>query len=822
MFFDEPDNRKRKAMPHIRLGVVSRESEPSWLDQVNAVDDNAAKRHRDARARREPPRHSLLDQAEELHATRREQDAQHEQERHSDYETRQISHARQQAMRNNATSDTGEQLYDPSVDDDQDQLIQTGQFATSKDNNGPLIDPAYVFRAVRKWRALIAATTILGGVLGIISALNTPHLYYSSAEVLVDPRNFKVIENDLNPDVFLSEASLAIVDSQVSLMRSPLVIERVVKELGLENDAEFNGTLHQGALGSLFSLISGKSVEKDGAGSAARYLSEHMNVDRGPKTFVVSIGAFAEDPQKSALIANKIVETYLSEQAKYRSDIASRTSGELTGRLSDLKSQVSDAETKVEKYKTENGLVGAEGRMIGDEELLRLNDQLAAARSTTIALNSRAQSAKAVTVDNIVSGGLPEEVASTTLTSLRSQVTAAKQRLDGLRAKFGPKHPDIQQASQEYDSVKGEINNEIKRIRISLQTDLQRAVQTEQGLAARLAQLKAGQGVSGEAQVKLRELDREANTARAVYEQFLLRARETGELGTINSTNVQQISTAKAADVPEGSSRKILAIGGFIGGFLLGLGLAIMKGIYDALQSQFKGGRSASQQPVAPGPFGPPQGGRTKRKIGMFAPKVESGGSYFASPSQNFAQQAQQAQQAVAPSTPIVAPQQQFAPAPQQFAPLFEAPVYAPPTPQPVYIQPQPSPFVPQEIPAQHYMFVPQPAQKMMPQQVYMPQPHLVQQQFVPAQQMAWQPVQQQSMPQPQYVQMQQPPAQLYVQPAPPPVQQQYVQPEPAPHKAQLTHFTPLPARPEVADIARSLDEFRAAVIDLAKVRRSA
>ncbi len=819
MFFDEPDNRKRKAKPHIRLAAVSRECEPSWLDQVNAVDDNAAKRHRDARARRERPRQSLLDQAEELHATRREQDALHEQKRHRDHETLQISHARQRATRNNDYAETGEQRHDRSVDDNQDRLIQTGQHDTSQENNGPLIDPAYVFRAIRKWRALIAATTILGGALGIMSALNTPHLYYSSAEVLVDPRNFKVIENDLNPDVFLSEASLAIVDSQVSLMRSPLVIERVVEELGLDKDPEFNGTLHQGTLGSLFSLLSGKNVEKDGAGSAARYLSEHMNVDRGPKTFVVSIGAFAEDPHKSALIANKIVEIYLSEQARYRSDTASRTSGELTGRLSDLKSQVSNAETKVEKYKTENGLVGADGRMIGDEELLRLNDQLAAARSTTITLNSRAQSAKSVTVDNIVSGGLPEEVASTTLTSLRSQVTAAKQRWDGLRAKLGPKHPDIQQAAQEYDSVKGEITNEIKRIRVSLQTDLQRAVQTEQGLAARLAQLKAGQGVSGEAQVKLRELDREANAARAVYEQFLLRARETGELGTINSTNVQQISTAKAADVPEGSSRKILAIGGFIGGFLLGLGLAIMMGIYDALQSQFKGNRPASQRPVAPGSFSPPDGGRTKKKLGMFALKEKYGDSCFANPPQNFVPQAPQV---VAPLNSIVMPQQESAP--QQSAPRFEATAYAPPTPQPVYVQPQPSPFVTQQIPAQHYVHVAQSAPQMMPQQVFMPQqPHFVPQQFVPALQMVWQqPVQQQHVPQPQYVPMPQPVVPQYVQPAPLPVQQQYVQPMPAPNIPQPTQFTPLPARPEVADIARSLNEFRAAVIDLAKVRRSA
>ncbi len=821
MFFDEPDNRNPKAKSNVRLAAVPRAPEPSWLDQVNAVDENAAKRHREARARREAQRNALLDQAEDIALLRREQEASREREFVRDQESRHehkanVSQKAKVAPTQNYSQPDAPRNEPHSYHNQDQSFSQDAQLrdelnvSASNERDGPLVDPAYVFRAIRKWRALIAATTILGGVLGIMTALNTPHLYYSAAEVLVDPRNFKVIENDLNPDVFLSEASLAIVDSQVSLMRSPLVIERVVKELGLENDPEFNGTLHQGALGSLISLLSGKSVVKDGAVSAARYLSEHMSVDRGPKTFVVSIGTFSEEPQKSALIANKIVDIYLSEQAKYRSDTASRTSGELTSRLSDLKKQVSSAETKVEKYKTENGLVGVEGRMIGDEELLRLNDQLAAARSTTISLRARAQTAKSATVELVAAGGLPEEIASSALTAMRSQVASAKQRLDGLQAKLGPKHPDIQQAAQEYDSVRGEIANEIKRIRSSLQTDLQRAEQTEQGLATRLGQLKAGQGVSGEAMVKLRELDREANTARAVYEQFLLRARETGELGTINSTNVQQISTAKAADVPEGSSRKILAIGGFIGGLILGLGLAIMKGIYDALQSQFEGGRSASQRPVHSGPFSPPQGGRTKRRLGMFSPKEVVADSHLTSPSQHFAPQARHD---VSPhQAPSFAPQSQYFAAPQQFAPQFDAQVYAPPAPQPVYAQPQPSPFVPQQVPAQPYAYAPQPSPQMMPQQVYMPQfvpqPLYAQQQYAPAPQMVWQP---QPMPQPHFVPAPQP-VQHHVQPAPAPVPQQ----------PQPTQFTPLPAQPEVADIARSLDEFRAAVIDLAKIRRSA
>ena len=83
---------------------------------------------------------------------------------------------------------------------------------------------------------------------------------------------------------------------------------------------------------------------------------------------------------------------------------------------------------------------------------------------------------------------MPEEIASTGLTALRSQYVAAKQRRDGLAAKLGPRHPDLQQATNEVESLRGAIIAEINRIRQSIQTDLKRAVETEQSLAARLAQ----------------------------------------------------------------------------------------------------------------------------------------------------------------------------------------------------------------------------------------------------------------------------------------------------------------------------------------------
>ncbi len=873
MFFDDATQRKPAGRVQLRLAADKDANGPSLLNAVGS-DTDAARRHRAARLRREPSGPSILDQIDAISARQAiaEQEERAQAERFAlemeaaASEARQHAEAEKEHNSRRSAQDTqqtdgsrshyAKTTYDGAAQNQGHSAGVHRDFAgvTEGEDAAPLIDPIYVFRSVRNWRALIAATTMLGGLAGTYIALNTPHLYFSSATVVIDPRNYKVIENDLNPDVFLSEAALAIVDSQVSLMRSPRVLEKVASKLKLANDPEFNGS-KQGALGSFFDLLSSSKVE-DFDGSALKYLAEHMSAERSPKTFVVNVGAYSEDPEKAALIANTIVDIYLDEQAETRSDLAKRTSGELGSRLESLKAKVEDAESKVEAFRSQNDLFGAQGRLIEDEEILRVNDQLTAARSNTITLNSRAQSAKSVTVDAVASGSLPEEVASNGLTALRAQYVAAKQNRDGLSVKLGPMHPDLQQADKALASLSGAINAEINRIRQSLQTDLKRAVETEQQLAGRLARLKVEQGSSGEAQVQLRELEREAVTARTVYEQYLLRARETGEQGNINANNVQKISEARPADTPEGASRKLIVVGGAIAGFVAGLGLAVAIGMFNALKARFASGDGA---PLPSSPNAPQSGSSSRRPIAkVFTGKGEPSPDWSITPkaaplaamnwqpqpevsAQPVMQQPAAAQPVMQQPTALQPVMQQPVPQPPQaypFAPQVVPQTFIqPPTQQfaPQPVMQQPMPFAPhpamqqafaQPLQAPHFI-VPQPMPGFAPSQylhpfamqqvVQQPMMHAYPLQMQPIQQFIPMPMQPQPIPVPQYVQpAEQAPApvQLHQMTAPSAQPQAQSMPQPAQPVYQST------SRPD--DIQGSLNDLRAELLDIARRRRSA
>lgn len=469
----------------------------------------------------------------------------------------------------------------------------------------PMFDPATVLAGVTRSKAIIVATTILGGVIGVGIALSTPKEYTATAELLVDPRDLKLVDRELTQTALPFDATLAIVENQVKILTSRSVLTKVVDELNLDRDPEFNGSFDSG-VGQAFSLLKSIVSSQDSASNtrlryalAADYLYDNLDVERGGKTFVVSVSMRTQNPDKSALIANKVIDVFLKTQGDFQNNTASRASDELNSRLAELRSGVEQAERKVEAFKSQNDLVDAQGRLITDDTIVRLNQQLSNAKAQTIALNAKAQSARSLNVGQIVAGSLPEQVNSGVLTELRSQHATLKQEANRLAVKLGPRHPRLSEVNAQLEGARQEIQAELRRVVSSIQVELKRAVQQEQALASQLAQLKAAQAGVSEELVTLRELEREASAKRAVYESFLLRAREADEQKNINTANVSLISEATPPLEPTGVSRKFIATTGAVLGFAAGIGIGILRG---AVESFKRERQPMPRKPSSPSP----------------------------------------------------------------------------------------------------------------------------------------------------------------------------------------------------------------------------
>ncbi|UCI19240.1 succinoglycan biosynthesis protein exop [Mesorhizobium sp. B2-1-8] len=455
----------------------------------------------------------------------------------------------------------------------------------------PLIDPMLVVRGVARSKLLIVAITILGAGLGIAIALSMPKKYEATAELVIEPGDLKLSDRDLTQPVGQPDAALAVVETRIKMLTSGTVLDQVVKDLDLVNDPEFNGQ-GSGGLG-VMSLIRSILLRQDGSVGADEVrrqalavgnLAERLSVERAGKTFAVSVSATTEDAAKSARIANTTTSVFQQMTAKYQSDMAGRATSELTSKLDGLRKSVEQAERKVEDFRATHDLVDAQGHLISDDQMLRLNEQLSVARARTLELNARAASARSVDVNSILTGTLPEEINSNTMSDLRSQYATLKQEADRAAVRLGPRHPELQALDAQIAGARERIAAELRRIASSLQVDLKRAVQLEQDLASRLAQAKVQSGDVNSDLVALRELERDATAKRSVYEQYLLRAKETGEQEKINTANINVMTPAQPPLEAKGPSRALVALAGLLLGLAAGVGLGALRGTYDSLR----------------------------------------------------------------------------------------------------------------------------------------------------------------------------------------------------------------------------------------------
>lgn len=463
-------------------------------------------------------------------------------------------------------------------------IAQDTKADTAPDNWKPLIDPLLLLKTIWRSKILLLVCTAAGGALAVAYALSQPPIYEAYTDLLVDPRNISIVERELSPGQLPTDASLAIAESQAQMIGSSSVLLKVIKQENLLDDPEFNGTQppygpFAPAIEYLRSLRTAKP-EPSKQQLETRVLQnfhKSLIIHRDAKTFIYVIGIKSQNPEKSAQLANAVSDVFQQELNALQQDAAKRTSDGLNQRLDMLRESVEKAESAVDEFRATHDLIGVQGRLISDDDLIKLNEQLADQRAEIVRLTARETALSNTSPDQIINSALPEELTSSSLAYLRSQYSAAQQQVAALSQTLGPLHPQLRQAQSQMDGARLAIEGELNRIRSSLQMEKTRAQLAEEDLSNRLAQMKEELAESNNARIKLRELEREAAARRNIYESLLLRSRETSEQEAQNSANIRVISEARPPLESVSPKRKLITIIGLVLGFMFGMGLVFLR-----------------------------------------------------------------------------------------------------------------------------------------------------------------------------------------------------------------------------------------------------
>jgi len=424
------------------------------------------------------------------------------------------------------------------------------------------------------WLAIFLA--MVGALAGGAYAVLSPPRYTVSTEILIDPANLQVVNDDLFQQSAQVDNALRSAGSKLRVLTSGNVLLRVVDALNLSADKEFYDP--DGGGFSLSSLLPGGDAAPVGDSrlAAMASLASKVSTRADEASYVATLSVSSESTEKAIRISDAMVEAFRQELATAEADSAAQAATALNSRLDELKAEVNSAEQAVEAYRRQNNLAASSGELVNTQLMTQLNTQVSDAQARLTTLQSA--------YDELVSAGgnatTADTQASAALAGLRATAGSLRQQLDAQSTVLGPRHPTIQRMRSELASAEAEVTAEVGRITAAARASLDEASANLAALTARADQTRASVFSDSAALVNLRELEREATSRAAIYESFLSRAQQVTEREQLDATNVRVISTAVPPPARSWPPRTVLMLLlGAVGGAVLGMLAAVVVGL---------------------------------------------------------------------------------------------------------------------------------------------------------------------------------------------------------------------------------------------------
>lgn len=480
-------------------------------------------------------------------------------------------------------------------------MMSPGRSLTIASEHGPSVEPAphgtsgpldlrrfWLFLRRRAGLILGTALALMACAVAVLALM--PARYTAVALLLADPRQQRVVQTEaVLPGI---GTDIAAVESQVELLESRALAARVVRELKLDQDPEFAEPSTLGrVMGGIRAALGLGTVQDESARfeNIVDRFENNLKVRRRGVTYVLEAAFTSLDPAKAARVVNALSEAYLSDQVAAKYEATFRASGWLNERLEELRAKVRDADQAVEAFKTKNNIidVGA-GQTLSERQIAELNQQLILARARTAEARSRLDQVRESSARAGPTGSLPEALQSSVIASLRAQYAQLASTEAEMRSTFGPRHPTLANIEAQIAKINGQIDREVARVSSGLRNEYEAARSREQSLEASLTGLKQQSANINQAMVRLRELEREAQANRAVFEQFLLRFKETSEQQSLQRPDARIVSAAAAPITPSSPRKGLILLISAVGSALMGIGLAAVK---ESFTQVFRTGR---------------------------------------------------------------------------------------------------------------------------------------------------------------------------------------------------------------------------------------
>jgi len=464
----------------------------------------------------------------------------------------------------------------------------------------------------RKWGILSLVVIVM--MLTTLVVYSMTPIYRATATLLFEQQGGRVLSIE---QIYRMEGGgQEFMLTQVELLQSRGLAERIVRQLNLHQHYEFDPAQQQlsrldprALLGELRAwvvdfdlgrLVPGMlpedleetpeqvRTEEEIIERVARNLQSRITVELVRRSSLVRISVDMADRFTAAQVANALATGFIENQMEARMDMSLSATNWMSDRLGDLRDSLRLAEGALQTFRDENDLVDVSGIItVSANELSAISDRMINARRARAEAESafrQVQQMRNQGWERLAS--VPAVLGDSLVQNFKREEARAQARVDELSGRYGPRHPTMQAAQSDLTSARVSLQTQVEQVVASIEQNYNLAVANERALQSAVERNRTQIQDLSRQEFRLRELQREVDTQRSLYNTFLTRLQETSATVDLETSNARVVDRATVPESPVRPRKQMIIL---LSGILAGMGGSGLVLLLVALNNTFRG-----------------------------------------------------------------------------------------------------------------------------------------------------------------------------------------------------------------------------------------
>ena len=455
------------------------------------------------------------------------------------------------------------------------------------------VDIRHYWAVIHEYKWPILSLSVMVTLIMTLIVFTMKPVYQSSATLLVEGKQNKLLSIE---DVYSMDTSRTeYFQTQFEILKSPDLARGVIKSLNLFEYPEFKKYKPESRISSLWSKIlpalSEDPVNAEAENAIAQQLAEdkllndflgRLTVKPRVKTQLVDISFDANDPKLAQAVINKLGNAFIDSGMESRMESTHKAAEWLSSRLDSLKVKLSNSEDQLQDFLSNENLVDLEGVLtLASKEIDQNSVRLTDARQKRLELESIYTKIQ----QGIGAELTPEVFQDKNIQFLKEQKATLTNKVSDLNQRYGPDHPAMVAARSELKGINDLLSKETRNIIGGIKNSYEVAKANEQSILDTIAANKQQVQDISRKQSQYRELQREVNSNKTLYETFFNRFKEANEAAEISAATARFIDKANLPTTPVKPKKSLIIILTFVGMLMFGILLALL---LDNLNSTLK------------------------------------------------------------------------------------------------------------------------------------------------------------------------------------------------------------------------------------------